>query len=58
MSSKYYKTKQETIINEILKLIPNPERHICGNNDGECKCECYYQAQNEIIEILYLFKRK
>ena len=28
------------------------DTHICGNNDGECVCECYMKALDDLLNKL------
>lgn len=40
------------VIKEIKENLPNLKDHICLYNDGECECECYKGALEEVKKIL------
>jgi len=36
----------------IKKMLPKLEDHICGFNDGDCKCGCYLKALEDVYALV------
>ena len=36
-------------------VVPDIEPHICRFNDGDCRCDCYQECRQEVIDRLNKF---